>query len=840
MKRHMKRHMKRQLGLLLGLVLAFVLGMSATAIAAPPAQGADLPPAPITDDEGGPQRLVGSLDYTDFAIPITVQDPAPTLLDMVYVVGRDGAQFAPLDSQILGYMTTPVSPPPLGYAFDLPISPTGTLLDVDNDGEEDTGVQIFSAMVGANINVSSHLEQLDQAGDLSSYLTDPASGEITEGSLLIFAPDGEQGFPSGFGDDGLLFTEDDPAVSVPQGYTVVHFGPDGFTFDRAAEAELNLLQDPESSSPDFSQQGIVESYNSLIDHLAERYSFTDLRQLDWEAIRAEFLPQVEEAEQIAADNSSTGLAIYAFVLHEVAQKVRDAHVMSVIGDVAFMAEIGPLNALKNQPIATNVGANTIELNDGRIIVTDVLTGGPAAEAGWTLGTEIVTVDGVAVADRIPQVYYNENIGTDEKQRLVRVNNLLKFPAAEAGGVPAVVTIEAILPGESEAQSFTLAPGAYALPNRLAPVAPAMPIQYRIGPSYGYVTWENFTEPLVTMAVFRQFLADVKANPQVKGVVLDMRGNSGGWDLLYLTLASYFFNADNPVSMHWNDQDSYDSVKGDLVREAAREFLLSAPQSDLYWGGPVVVLVDQNCASSCEFFTQFLQTNDRVTVVGQYASEGAGGPINRVAMPGGVTFQYTKGRSYFAGTDELNLEAKGVTPDVRVPVTEETVVASFAGEDPVLQAGLRALNDLVAEEVAATITLAPLTAGATGGTPAEFAGVYPEGWQFIKKPSGYAFQSADGQLGLIYDITTQAETGALLAPLGITDFEAQLVETRTANGVEWKILGANEGRFTYLAALAEIDGAVYVITLAAPTDIVEQMSPVLLYPAIDAFALDSDS
>ena len=115
---------------------------------------------------------------------------------------------------------------------------------------------------------------------------------------------------------------------------------------------------------------------------------------------------------------------------------------------------------------------------------------------------------------------------------------------------------------------------------------------------------------------------------------------------------------------------------------------SAPQPDLYWGGPVVVLVDQNCASSCEFFTQFLQTNDRVTVVGQYATSGAGAPINRVAMPYGIIFQYTKGRAYFAGTDEMNLEAKGVVPDVRVPVTEESAAALVAGEDPVLAAGLQ--------------------------------------------------------------------------------------------------------------------------------------------------------
>jgi len=197
---------------------------------------ADLPPAPIVDDEGGPKRLVGSLDYTDFTIKIIMQNPAPALIDMVHIVQGDKTLFAPVESQILGRMTAPVFPPPLRYAFDLPAEPTATLLDVDNDGETDTGVQIFKLIVSANLNSLSHLEQLDQASDTVSYLTDPTTGNITAGNLLVYAPDDQQGFPSGFGDDGILFTADDPAVALPQGYTVVHFGPDGFTFDRAAEA----------------------------------------------------------------------------------------------------------------------------------------------------------------------------------------------------------------------------------------------------------------------------------------------------------------------------------------------------------------------------------------------------------------------------------------------------------------------------------------------------------------------------------------------------------------------------------------------------------------------------
>ena len=93
------------------------------------------------------------------------------------------------------------------------------------------------------------------------------------------------------------------------------------------------------------------------------------------------------------------------------------------------------------------------------------------------------------------------------------------------------------------------------------------------------------------------------------------------------------------------------------------------------------------------------------------------------MPFGIVFHYTKGRAYFAGTDEMNLEGTGVTPDVRVPTTVETVEAKLAGEDPVLDAGLEVLFDKARQAVVDSINLVPLPDDAIPG----LTGVYPEGW-----------------------------------------------------------------------------------------------------------------
>jgi len=779
----------------------------------------------MTDTDGmtaedGIIRLVGSIDYTDFSIPMVMESPSPTLLDMVYTIQGDDTKWAPLESQILGKMTSPVSPPPLSYEFDLPVKPRGTYLDVDNDGEEDQGVQIFRLAMASNINGDSYLQQLDQKADLNSYLTDPTNGEITEGNLLIYAADDQQAFPTGFGDDGALFTEDDPAAPVAQGYTVVHFGPDGFTFDRAGEAQLNVLEAAQATSPDFSDQGIVESFNSLIDHLSTHYSFTELRNLDWEAIRAQYLPGVEKAEEFAeAGQPDVGTAVYATVLHRMAQSIRDAHVATAITDPE-QAQAGSLaEQLEEQPIATNIGANTAELDDGRIIVTDVLTGTPAAEAGLVFGTEVLAVNGKPVEEVLPTVIYNQHTGTEAGQRLYQVANLLKFPAPDENGAVADVTIDVKLPGNNAVQSLTMTPAAYPLPDPLARKTPAMPISFRIDPAYGYLTWESFETPTVTMAVLEKFLSDV-SQWGLRGVILDLRGNGGGWDNLYFTMASYFFNEENPVSMHWIDEDVYDPEVNDLVRQVPDEHLLSAPKPKFHFDGEVVILVDNNCASSCEFFTQFMQTNGRATVVSQYSTEGAGAPINRVDMPGGITFQYTKGRAYFAGTDEMNLEGKGVTPDVKTPVTEETEMAKRQGGDPVLDTGVLTLKK--AEIGPLDLQPSPYADGA-------ITSLAPAGWTYDATQRGYI--SPDQRILILMlpypagDGMDLDEVAAALAPQA-----SKIGEYEAPSGV-WSLYAAGPA----ILGVANIDGKTYASqVLSVDASMMGALAEGLLQPALDAF------
>jgi C-terminal processing protease CtpA/Prc len=207
--------------------------------------------------------------------------------------------------------------------------------------------------------------------------------------------------------------------------------------------------------------------------------------------------------------------------------------------------------------------------------------------------------------------------------------------------------------------------------------------------YGYIQWGAFDDPLYKLAVWERFLTAFQAAP---GIVIDLRDNGGGNLGLLYTMASFLFSAEKPAPEHWIDSYVYDEQANDLVREFATDYMLSSPKPELTYLGPVVVLVNENSASAAEYFPQFLQRQGRAIVVGEHGTDGAGGVIERASLPGSITFQFTKGRNVFAGTDEYNLEGKGVTLDVRVPITEESEQAKLDGRDPVLEAALEALGE----------------------------------------------------------------------------------------------------------------------------------------------------
>jgi len=647
--------------------------------------GAPLPLAPIANDEGGPTVATGEWAYTAAAVATHYLEPVAVLMDLSREIQRNYTEWTPRSGQIMGTLTRPLAPAPTAYQVNLPVQPAGASIDVDNDSEADAGVQVFAAILGTNLVGDSYLEQVEQAG-FGSYLSDPQTGDIRQGALLVYAPDDAQGFPSSAGEDGVYFTADDPAVGLPAGWTLATLGVDGqVSFDRSREATLDILEAAAYASPNFSDQGILESFNSLIDLLAVRYSYTDLRGLDWEQIRQAYLPRVE-----AADAAGDFAAYYA-AMNDLALSIKDAHVSLYTNNIEYKAAAGEPIA---QAFGGGLGAEVKELSDGTVVVTYLAPEGPAAKAGWQVGTEIVSVDNVPISDRIAALPLVSSAGNPEVIRLEQAKLALAFPTG------AETTIEYRQPDESAVQNVTLTAAEGAFVNAPKPAVDESDISFKqLDDGVWYVQWQMFRDPLYKIAVWEKLLSQAQG---ATGLIIDMRHNGGGaTDLLY-TLASYLFTADDPAQGHWIDNYTYDEQVGGLVKEFASNRPLNSPRPDLTFTGAVAVLVGEGSASAAEYLPQFLQRQGRAIVVGEHGTEGAGGYLEQVAMPGGFTFFFTKGRTFFAGTDELNLEAKGVNLDVRVPITLENEQAKQEGRDVVLDAAITAVGEEAARLAAARL------------------------------------------------------------------------------------------------------------------------------------------
>lgn len=167
--------------------------------------------------------VTGNLIITNPNVKIIAEDPVIILEDQAGFVDRDIDYEIPRVSQVMGTITGDFeTESEIAYQLSLPVEPTAAFRDVDNDGEDDTGVQIFQVAFWNNSHNDIFIDPIEGRGWSGAYSSAIVSEnpeiylEMTGGSLLVYAPDDEQGFPSSFGDDGLLFTDDDPTVLLPR------------------------------------------------------------------------------------------------------------------------------------------------------------------------------------------------------------------------------------------------------------------------------------------------------------------------------------------------------------------------------------------------------------------------------------------------------------------------------------------------------------------------------------------------------------------------------------------------------------------------------------------------
>ncbi|MBN1429072.1 MAG: peptidase S41 [Anaerolineae bacterium] len=638
------------------------------------------PPANIKSDEGGPVLITGELNYTYPFFTAGVAQPIVILEDQAGFVDRDRKFVIPAESQTLGQITSDFYLSPFTYSITLPIEPAGSLRDVDQDEEKDTGVMVFAVAYWTNTWGDPFLERRDQGGGgwstayASTRVSDNRGSyrEIYGGKLVVYAPDANQGFPSAFGDDGMLFTDDDLLVQLPQGWTVVDLDTDPFTFDRSREPEIDLIEPESIALDDFSRLSYAEAFDAMLEKFRNEYAFTEYKNIDWNAKSAEFRPRFEEAES-ARDNQA-----YALALRDFVWSIPDTHVGM---------DFSLLYSMYATETAGGLGMAIRELDDGRVIVVYVLEDGPADRAGIAFGAEITEYNGTPIGEAISTVVpWASPFSNDESKRLQQLRYLLRSPVGTE--VPIVYQNPGDSPQSARLTSVpeNLSFNASSLSANVTGIE--LPVEYTILDSgYGYAgIYSFFDNEVLTIQLWERMIRTMNESG-VPGLILDLRQNGGGSGWLANQMAAYFFDEE----LELGKTGRYDDSTGQFEFDPSDNAHFIPPRGDLRYHGDVVVLVGPACASACEFFAYNMTIEDRARIVGQYTTAGAGGSVEDFLMPESISIRMTIGRAVDVDGN-IHIEGTGVAPTIRVPVTEANILAEYRdGADAILEAAIEALG-----------------------------------------------------------------------------------------------------------------------------------------------------
>ncbi|PJF36026.1 MAG: hypothetical protein CUN49_07590 [Candidatus Thermofonsia Clade 1 bacterium] len=633
------------------------------------AQDDRLPVAVIQEDEGGVQLLRGEVAYTSLRFALFAPDPYVIMFNLSEYI-RNGGFVAertnvPSDGQVLGRVTSDPRKSPFTYELLLPQMPLGAP-SAFGDGE----VRVYLIALVSNLLGDPFLSPREYFGAYRSAII--TTERLKSGKLLLFAEEGRGVFPSGRGADGTLFTDDDPLVRLPDGYTLVDISAEPFAFSRPRQAAVDLLEAPSSVQDDFSEQSYLEAFDNLIALLEQKYAFSDYYGIDYERIRAELRPRAQRVNN---------LETFLQLLYDLVRYFPDGHIgINNVPDSAIRAALG------------GVGIWAQMLDDGRLIVYRLPANLPAARSGLQVGAEIIAVNGLPVAEALERVkpFTNTGIATAYNRLILQQRDLFR------GQIGQRIAITYRNPDASAEQTVTLTfvQDVDGLINyqpfyRVESPERWLPLETRQVDGYTVLQLYSFADDLpLTMRLWQRAIAQARNAPSrdgKDGLIIDLRNNGGGSAYLTLLTAATFF--DEPLEVG-NSAEYDDEAQAFTVNPRERNLLLP-PEPEERYSGNVVLIVSPDCASACEFFSYYLTQQNRAQIVGYYGTAGLGGSRFEVILPHNIQFVYTRGRALDA-QGQIHIEGKGVQPTIRVPITAENVLSRA---DPLMAAAVAYLDSL---------------------------------------------------------------------------------------------------------------------------------------------------
>lgn len=207
-----------------------------------------------------------------------------------------------------------------------------------------------------------------------------------------------------------------------------------------------------------------------------------------------------------------------------------------------------------------------------LVISGIIEDSPAHEAGLKVGDQIKSVNGE----------------TTEKRSAEDVMDIISgLPGSE-------MTLDILRPGETEMKNVKIVRGGLDGKN--------VPYSGIVAPDIGYISLTTFTRDAGRNVA--NALRDLKtANVNLKGVILDLRGNGGGLLREAINVCNVFIPANETVV----------TTRSKVV-EADQEYKTRVEPVDQTI--ELVVLIDESSASASEIVSGVMQDLDRGVIIGQ--------------------------------------------------------------------------------------------------------------------------------------------------------------------------------------------------------------------------------
>ena len=279
----------------------------------------------------------------------------------------------------------------------------------------------------------------------------------------------------------------------------------------------------------------------------------------------------------------------------------------------------------------------IGMEDGLVKVVSPIEGSPAYRAGLKSGDLITKIDDTAV----------KGLGMDQAVKRMR------------GEPNTKVVLQIIRRDENRSFPVTITREEIRVQSVRAKV---------IEPGYAWIRVSQFQER--TVEDFARKLQDIyKAEPKLKGLVLDLRNDPGGLLDGAVAVSAAFLPADSTVvSTNGQIADSKATFKATpefYARRGSGDPLRALPAA--LKSVPLIVLVNEGSASASEIVAGALQDHKRALVMGAQTF-GKGSVQTFRQLTGDTALKITTARYYTPSG--RSIQAKGIVPDVWLDETAE--------------------------------------------------------------------------------------------------------------------------------------------------------------------------